>query len=423
MEYSPLAWSSCPPSYLGLLDRVQAIVQRLARLKAPEAAAQIIQPLQQRRDVAGMCVMYKVHRMQLLQLAELRLNPLARPSHSTRAAHNIDHQVTVPLARTEHYLRYFLPRYGRLWNTLVHQTDLHLTTFLHAFKSGLWAAKLDLPDELELQAVDGVDHGGHPDGTHKDGVHAVLEVEVDHLNGTHEAANGVHTFRAALLRRSKGMLATLDTKNARSSLEERGRVWGEKRKGEGGRDKGVSGRECFLSEKRETSLGRGLSGRECKRGFRNSLPVQALHVRPSCSNGDDVLQNCGHTLKGLHSAHSCKHPLLWVISTSTLSRGSLTSSDRFFGTHQSRRLPTHISGSSFDPVPDLPCSIVTCRPLAIVGSSDHLVVLTKIKLAIDRDEAVTSTNWLWDKGDWDAMKATLTTLCGLTCLKVTLTHN
>ncbi|KAG0698463.1 hypothetical protein GWK47_026042 [Chionoecetes opilio] len=91
---------------------------RLARLKAPEAAAQIIQPLQQRRDVAGMCVMYKAHRMQLLQLAELRLNPRARPSHSTRVAHNIDHQVTVPFARTEHYLRFFLPAmvdYGTPW--------------------------------------------------------------------------------------------------------------------------------------------------------------------------------------------------------------------------------------------------------------------------------------------------------------------
>ncbi|KAG0724942.1 hypothetical protein GWK47_039545 [Chionoecetes opilio] len=31
-------------------------------------------------DVAGMCVMYKAHRMQLLELAELRLNPRAKPS-------------------------------------------------------------------------------------------------------------------------------------------------------------------------------------------------------------------------------------------------------------------------------------------------------------------------------------------------------
>ncbi|KAG0726212.1 hypothetical protein GWK47_037082 [Chionoecetes opilio] len=117
MEYSPLALSSCPPSYLRLLDRVQARAQRLAWLKAPEGAAQIIQPLQQRRDVAGMCVMYKAHRMQLLQLAELRLNPRARPSHSTRAAHNIDHQVTVPL-REDGTLPPLLPT--PLWSTLEH---------------------------------------------------------------------------------------------------------------------------------------------------------------------------------------------------------------------------------------------------------------------------------------------------------------
>ncbi|KAG0716678.1 hypothetical protein GWK47_009110 [Chionoecetes opilio] len=42
MENSPLAWSSCPPTYLGLLDRVQA---RAQRLKSPEAAARILQLL------------------------------------------------------------------------------------------------------------------------------------------------------------------------------------------------------------------------------------------------------------------------------------------------------------------------------------------------------------------------------------------
>ncbi|KAG0715534.1 60S ribosomal protein L23 [Chionoecetes opilio] len=120
MEYSTLAWSSCPPSYLGLLDRVQARAQRLARLKAPEAAAQIIQPLQQRRDVAGMCVMYKAHRMQLLQLVELHLNPWARPSHSTRAAHNIDHQqsciIRAPVALWMNTFAPSLPQAsGKVW--------------------------------------------------------------------------------------------------------------------------------------------------------------------------------------------------------------------------------------------------------------------------------------------------------------------
>ncbi|KAG0725741.1 hypothetical protein GWK47_038033 [Chionoecetes opilio] len=138
LTLQPLAWSSCPLSYLRLLDRVQARAKRLARLKAPEAAAQIIQPLQQRRDVAGMCVMYKAHRVQTFpQLAELGPQPTdqALPLYPCGPQHR--HQVTVPFARTEHYLRSFLPRYGRLWNTLVRQTDLHLTTSMHAFKSGV----------------------------------------------------------------------------------------------------------------------------------------------------------------------------------------------------------------------------------------------------------------------------------------------
>ena len=137
MEYSPLAWSSCPQSYLGLLDRVQARAQRLARLKAPAGAAYNCQPLQQRRDVAGLCVMYKVHRMQLPQLAGLRLDSPAPTLHATRAAHNTDHQVIVPFARTEYYLRSFLPRYSRLWNTLVRQTDMYLTMSLQVFKTNV----------------------------------------------------------------------------------------------------------------------------------------------------------------------------------------------------------------------------------------------------------------------------------------------
>ena len=75
--------------------------------------------------------------MQLHQLSSLRLNTPPPPLHDTRAAHNTDHQVTVPYARTEYYLRSFLPRYSRLWNSLVRQTDLHLTTSMQVFKTGV----------------------------------------------------------------------------------------------------------------------------------------------------------------------------------------------------------------------------------------------------------------------------------------------
>ncbi|KAG0719788.1 hypothetical protein GWK47_049766 [Chionoecetes opilio] len=51
MEYSFLAWSSCPPSYLATLDRVQRRAQRLVSDKRPHHAPDSFQPLQKRRDV------------------------------------------------------------------------------------------------------------------------------------------------------------------------------------------------------------------------------------------------------------------------------------------------------------------------------------------------------------------------------------
>ncbi|KAG0721556.1 hypothetical protein GWK47_006295 [Chionoecetes opilio] len=57
MEYFPLAWSSCPPSYLATLDRAQRRAQRLVNDKLPHQAPDSFQLLQERRDVAGLCAM------------------------------------------------------------------------------------------------------------------------------------------------------------------------------------------------------------------------------------------------------------------------------------------------------------------------------------------------------------------------------
>ncbi|KAG0712891.1 hypothetical protein GWK47_017414 [Chionoecetes opilio] len=75
--------------------------------------------------------------MQLLQLARAAPQPTGQALHSTRAAHNIDPQGDCALREDGNITSFsFLPRYGRLWNTLVRQTDLHLTHSMHAFKSG-----------------------------------------------------------------------------------------------------------------------------------------------------------------------------------------------------------------------------------------------------------------------------------------------
>ncbi|KAG0715032.1 hypothetical protein GWK47_012861 [Chionoecetes opilio] len=131
MEYSPLAWSSCPPSYLATLDRFQRRAQRLVNGKRPHLAPESFQPLQ---DVAGLCVMHKALNLRTLQLAAIKFLRPPPPLHSTRVAPYRQEQVTVPFSRTEHHLRSFLPRYGCLWNQLVRQTDLHHHASLQDFK-------------------------------------------------------------------------------------------------------------------------------------------------------------------------------------------------------------------------------------------------------------------------------------------------
>ncbi|ROT71085.1 hypothetical protein C7M84_010604 [Penaeus vannamei] len=142
---SPLPHGVCPshlvilpPSYLGLLDKIQQRAQRLICLKAPlDQSSPLMQPLQQRRDVAGLCVIYKTHKQSAPHLTALR-QPWSQPhGHATRAAATGDDQLVVPFARTETFLRSFLPRYTRMWNHLVQQTQLHRTTSLHTFKSAI----------------------------------------------------------------------------------------------------------------------------------------------------------------------------------------------------------------------------------------------------------------------------------------------
>ena len=107
----------------------------MAEKAQPEERIPPLQPLQHRRDVAGLCAIFKIHREGAQHLSALR-QPWAAPhSHSTRDARTRDQQLTVPFARTETFLRSFVPRYTRLWNNLVRQSDIHEAPALQKFKS------------------------------------------------------------------------------------------------------------------------------------------------------------------------------------------------------------------------------------------------------------------------------------------------
>ena len=138
MEYCPLVWSGCPPLYLGLFDRIQNRAKRLVSLNSNDNDRQrCFQPLQHRREVAALCVLYKVHRQYIPHLASLRLEPGAAASNNTRNSSTRGQELQVPFARTDLYLRSFQPKYARLWNMMVQKTTLHYLPTLQAFKSAV----------------------------------------------------------------------------------------------------------------------------------------------------------------------------------------------------------------------------------------------------------------------------------------------
>ena len=137
MEYSPLMWSSCPPSYLRLLDKVQNRARRLVESRRGEnGPTALFQPLQHRRNVAGLCVFYKVQVLRTPHLMNLRL-PTTRPFYNTRGASAVGYELEIPFARTEQYLRSFLPKYSRMWNKLVQNIDLHHIKSMQQFKTAV----------------------------------------------------------------------------------------------------------------------------------------------------------------------------------------------------------------------------------------------------------------------------------------------
>ena len=138
MEYSPLVWSSCPPSYLRLLDKVQDRARRLVEFKKLEGELPIFfQSLQHRRDVAGLCVLYKVQRLSNPHLSALRLRSAPQAGYNTRASHSVPHELEVPFARTEQYMRSFHPRFSRLWNKVVQHLNMEEVRSLQQFKSAV----------------------------------------------------------------------------------------------------------------------------------------------------------------------------------------------------------------------------------------------------------------------------------------------
>ena len=129
MEFSPLAWGGASPTHLALLDKVQRRAERIIYGDDPSS----LQPLQQRRDVAGMAAMFRIQELKVEHLQELR-QPSRPVPRLTREAARTEHALAVPRCHTLHHQRQFTAVYVRKWNDFMGiEVDPRISS-LQAFK-------------------------------------------------------------------------------------------------------------------------------------------------------------------------------------------------------------------------------------------------------------------------------------------------
>ena len=114
LEYAPLAWGGASPTHLALLDKVQRRAERINYGDCQDR----MQPLQQRRDVAGLAALYKIQEQNAEHLLVLK-QPSRPAPRFTREAARSEHALAVPRCNTLHHQRQFIARYTKMWNEFV----------------------------------------------------------------------------------------------------------------------------------------------------------------------------------------------------------------------------------------------------------------------------------------------------------------
>ena len=132
MEYAPLSWGGAAPTHLALLDKVQRRAEQI--IYGDQESC--LQPLQQRRDVAGMGAMFRIQHMNVEHLQELRQPPRPVPRLTRQAARSA-HALAVPRSHTLHHQRQFISTYANKWNSFMETSSDTPSWTLQAFKSAV----------------------------------------------------------------------------------------------------------------------------------------------------------------------------------------------------------------------------------------------------------------------------------------------
>ena len=111
LEYCSPVWGSSAEGHLALLDRIVSRVTQMSN--------GLVQcDLQHRRNVAALCMLYKVRANAAHPLNSRLPLPYMAPRPLRRHAQQHAHQLSAVHSRTSQYQRTFVPEISRLWNSL-----------------------------------------------------------------------------------------------------------------------------------------------------------------------------------------------------------------------------------------------------------------------------------------------------------------
>ena len=120
MEYVSLSLMSASPTTLGLLDSIQKKALRVIGVDVDEARIELnISSLHQRRQVAAVAVLYKMHTSKCpIDLRALLPQPFV-VRRATRSSLSMPcHALAVPVSRTVSTGRTFIHTAVHVWNSL-----------------------------------------------------------------------------------------------------------------------------------------------------------------------------------------------------------------------------------------------------------------------------------------------------------------
>jgi hypothetical protein len=119
LEYAAPVWQGAAKSHLDKLDSIQNKALKILNITDDIAIDYKIQPLKHRRDVASLCVFYRIKSGMAPADTCKIVPPAMKQQRATRRTANwSDHKVEVQRSKTDCHQNSFIPHISRLWNRL-----------------------------------------------------------------------------------------------------------------------------------------------------------------------------------------------------------------------------------------------------------------------------------------------------------------